>query len=356
MKLKSIIRTLAWAIIFLLDTSICVARDYSGGAVIVPIVDGLPSSTFNLKTDAASIYLEKAILYKNNGWFTEDKEIAITAKMSINSRKKDSSATTLTITRVYKFDVSVYDDGRIEIPLKSLPLLDAFNLSGSNYLVTSIVMDLFISKKKQKSDFSKTLETVIDVSKKIPVPINPYAEYANVFGDAFSLVIDRAIYEGADTVPFASFGLRFLQGEKAAEFTEKSGVHAIVIGSASKDAGVISLEKIDGKSLTYNSIEGLKHSGSKVKNNHIIVRVTASTDPWRSLASTQDVLERISVEGKTALALSKARGIETPSLKNIVFLQSKAASPTNVSFDTEDLESAVKELNLIRATNTVMTE
>lgn len=334
----------------------CAAAEYPGGATIVPISDGLPAGTFNLKTDAASIFLEKAVLFKDNGWFTKDKEVAITAKMSINSRKRSSSSTTLTISRVYKFDVSIYDDGRIEIPLKSLPLLDTFNLSGDDYLVTSVVMDLFLSKKKEKTDFSKTLQTVIEVSKKIPIPVNPYAEYASVFGDTFSQVVDKAIDEGADTVPFASFGLRFLQGEKAASITEKPGVHAIVIGSASKDSGVIAIEKLEGKSLSYNEIEGLKYAGNRVKNNHIIVRVSASTDPWKSLASTKDILERISTEGKTALTFSKTQGIEAPNLDAIVKSQAAAKSATKINIDTHQLESAVRELNSLRATSTLKFE
>ena len=336
---------------FSLLTTIVSAEEYQGGATIVPISDGLPASSFNIKTDAASIYLEKAILFKNNGWFTKDKEVAVTARMSINSRKRVGSSTTLIISRVYKFDISIYDDGRIEIPLKSLPLLDTFNLSGDDYLVTSVVMDLYLSKKKEKSEFTKTLETVIEVSKKIPIPVSPYAEYASVFGDAFSQVVDKAINEGADTVPFASFGLRFLQGEKAAAFTEKPGVHAVVIGSNSPDAGVIALEKLDGKSLSYNQVEGLKYDGARVRNNYIIVRVIASTDPWDAYASTKDVLESISVEGRTALKLSESKGISSPNLGAIVKSQIESKSATKIDFDSYQLESAVKELNAIRATN-----
>lgn len=327
------------------------AAEYAGGATIAPISDGAPGTAFSLKTDAVSLYLEKAILFKDNGWFTKDKEVAITARMNINSRKRASSSSTLTITRAYKFDVSIYDDGKIEIPLKSLPLLDTFNLSGEDYLVTSVVMELFLSKKRDRSEFTKTLETVIEVSKKIPIPVTPYAEYASIFGDTFSQVIDKAIDEGAETIPFATFGLRFLQGEKAAAYTERPGIHAIIIGSASKEAGVIALEKFDGKNLAYNDVEGLKYAGIRVKNNHLIIRVTASTDPWKALASTKDVLELISTEGKTAIAYSNTTGIDAPHLKAIVATQANSKSPTKIPVEPHQLESAVKELNEIRATS-----
>lgn len=340
----SLVLTMLWTF------GVC-AADYPGGATIVPISDGLPASAFNLKTDAASIYLEKAVLYKDNGWFTNDKEVAITAKMNINSRRRSGASTSLTISRVYKFDVSLYEDGRIEIPLKSLPLLDTFNLSGEDYLVTSVVMDLFLSRRKEKNNFSKTLEAVIEVSKKIPVPINPYAEYASVFGDTFSQVVEEAIEEGADTVPFASFGLRFLQGDVAAAFTEKPGVHAIVIGSTSKEPGVVALETLEGKSLSYSDVGGLKYSGHRVKNNHIVVRVTASTDPWKALVDTKGTLDRISTEGKTAVTLSKKEGIAAPNLEAIVKSQAAAKSPTEIDVDTNRIESAVKELNVIRASS-----
>lgn len=339
--------------VLLVVSRLALAADYPSGTTIVPIPDGLPTTSFDLKTDAASIYLEKAVLYKDNGWFTKDKQIAITAKVGINSRKKTSSSSTLTITRVYKFDVSLYEDGRMEIPLKSLPLLDVFTLSGDDYLVTSVVMDLFLSKKKEKSEFTKTLETVIEVSKKIPIPVTPYVEYASVFLDTFGQVIDKAIEEGADTVPFAIFGLRFLQGEKASCFTEKSGVHAILIGGKESVPGVVSLEKLEGKSLSYDDIGGLKYNGAKVKNNYLIVRVVASTDPWKSMLATNDVLERISVEGKAALEFSKSKGIDATNLAEIVKAQTQAKSSIKIGVDSAQIEGAVKELNMIRASSSL---
>lgn len=329
------------------------ATTITGGGTIIPISEVLNATPFDIKTDAASIYLEKAVLFKNNGWFTNDKEVAITARMSINSKKKSGPSNPLTITRAYKFDVSTYDDGRIEIPLKGLPLLTAFNLSGDDYYVTDVVVDLFISKKKEKSDFTKTLETIIDVSRKIPIPASPYAESASIFGDIFSQVVDKAIDEGADTAPLASFGLRFLPGAPALSVTEKPGLHAILMGSSSKEAGIIALEKFDGKSLAYDNIEGLKYGGNRVRNNHLVVRVVASTDYWKAIAATKNVLERISAEGKSALTFSKSQGITTPNLNAIVNSQTSAKSATKIDVDSHQLESAVKELNTIRATKTI---
>ncbi|AFM24870.1 hypothetical protein [Desulfomonile tiedjei] len=327
------------------------AEEFSGGATILPIDEGLPQSAFNLKTDTASIYLEKAVLFKENGWITRDKEIAVTARMTINSQKKDRTSGSLTISRVYKFDVSIYDDGKIEIPLKSLPLLDTFRLSGSEYFVTSIIVDLSLSKKRDKTDFSKTLQTIIAVSKKIPVPGNPYVEFASVFGDSWSEVIDNAIKEGADTVPFASFGVRFLQGEKAAYYTEKPGVHAIVIGPSQRDSGALPLENLVGKNLSYDAVEGLKYQGSRLKNNHMIVRIIASTDPWLAALAMHETVKRIDTEASAAIALSKAKKLPSYNLEALV-----EASPSEKS-DVLTLgnrwEGAIKELNAIRGYNPI---
>lgn len=49
------------------------ASEVSGGATIVPIANDLPSGTFDIKTDAASIFLERAVLFKENGWFTKER-------------------------------------------------------------------------------------------------------------------------------------------------------------------------------------------------------------------------------------------------------------------------------------------
>ena len=84
-------------------------------------------------------------------------------------------------------------------------------------------------------------------------------------------------------------------------------VHAILIAGKAQEPGVEPLEKLNCKSLVYDDIVGLTYDGNRVKNNHIIVRVIASTDPWKSWASAKDTLERLSVEGKSALAFSTWR-------------------------------------------------
>src|SRR3989337_2583591 len=55
----SILKVIAVLSLLTLTTPVF-AEDYSGGATIVPVAENLPQSRFNLKTDAASIYIEKA--------------------------------------------------------------------------------------------------------------------------------------------------------------------------------------------------------------------------------------------------------------------------------------------------------
>lgn len=346
----SILKVIAVLSLLTLTTPVF-AEDYSGGATIVPVAENLPQSRFNLKTDAASIYIEKAILYKNNGWFTSDKDVVVAAKMTINSQKRDRTSGSLTISRIYKFDVSFYKDGSIEIPLKSLPLLDTFKLSGEDYIITSIVLDIFLSKKKEKTTFSKTLETLINVSKKIPVPGNPYAQYATVFGDAFSEVLDAAVKEGADTVPFARFGLRFLQGEQATNYTEKPGVHAIILGSDNTEDGVLKVDQLAGKNLSFDNVAGLRCDGKKVKNNHLIVRVISSTDPFAAMLARQETIERMSSEAEAAVAFSRDKGIATPSLEYFVTIKGKGGEAALKTIDEKDIEKAIKELNAVKTFN-----
>lgn len=363
-------------VVLLLTTSVVRAQDFTGGARIVPI-HKLPSSTFDPRTDSASIYLEQAILFRKNGWFTQDKEVAVTARMTVNSiKKEDSTAQSLVISRVYKFDCSLYQGGRIEIPLRSLPLLETFRLSTDNYYVTSIVVELFLSKKRGETGFSRTLETIIAASSKIPVPGNPYAAYASVFGNTFSEVVNAAIKEGADTVPFAAFGIRFLQGPKAANLTAESGLLAIIIGSPVSGPGIIDITKPVGDSLSYDDADGLKQGATRVLNNHIVVRVVASTDPSAAQLARKETVERVGKEAKAAVTLAKTEHIETPNLKAFVRAQSvkgesfapngrpgsrtrdlssiKPPKQTMVLYSgtgTSTIEGAIRELNKVRAFN-----
>jgi hypothetical protein len=63
MKIKGMFVVLLCCIVTA-SSSPAFAADFPSGAIIVPISDGLTLQAFNIKTDAASIYLEKAVLYK----------------------------------------------------------------------------------------------------------------------------------------------------------------------------------------------------------------------------------------------------------------------------------------------------
>jgi hypothetical protein len=326
---------------------------YQGGGIIIRVLENLPETTFNIKTDAVSLYLEKAVLYKYNGWFTSDKDIAITAKMSINSQKRDRVASSLSISRIYRFDVSLYQEGKVEIPLKSLPLLDTFKLSGEDYVVTSIVLDIFLSKRKDKNPFSKVLETLIRVSQKIPVPGNPYAQYATIFGDAFGEVLDDAIQEDADTVPFARFGLRFLQGDQASYITEKPGIHAVILGSNSNEEGVLKIDQIGGKKISYDNIRGLVCEGKKVGNNYLVIRATASIDPFAAMLARDETIDRISALAPSAVTFSQGKGLPSSNLQVIAELSENGEITDPNTVDPNVLEGAIGELNSIVTYNLI---
>ncbi|MFL6623494.1 MAG: hypothetical protein ACJ8NR_12945 [Sulfurifustis sp.] len=87
----------------------------------------------------------------------------------------------------------------------------------------------------------------------------------------------------------------------------------------------------------------------------MIVRVTASTDPWASLVNTKETYERLVNEGKDAVTVSKSKGIAAPNLEAVV----KAVHANGSVSDTVDpkrLESAIKELNTIKAFNPIGTK
>jgi hypothetical protein len=251
----------------------------------------------------------------------------------------------------------MYENGRIEIPLRSLPLLKPYSLSGEEYFITSIVVDLFLSTKREKTGFSKTLEKLIEVSQKIPIPASPYVEYASIFGTEFSSVIDEAIKEGAKTVPFSTFGLRFLventvQTEK---FTERPGVYAIIMGSLQNIPGYVDLETMKRDELTFDDVHGLKYRGNSVKNNHLVVRIVKSTDPFKAVktAEIENTLKSLSEERPAAIALSKKYNKDADNLNKVY--TALEAGPGNkvhaVHPEMPNLGKAIEELNIIRAIN-----
>ena len=325
-----------------------------GGATIVSIADGHQHVIFNPQ-DALSLYLEKAVFYKKNGWFTNDNEVAITAKMTISSEKRDGATSDLTLSRVYRFDTSSYKDGRIEVPLKSLPLLQSFNLSGKansvDYRITGVILELSVSKKKRRNGFSKTLEAIMDASKKLPVPVNPYVQYVLTFGETFSRVVDESIKEEADTARFATFGFRFLPGQKAIDFTEKSGSYAVIVGGPSSVVGVIPLDGLYGKSVTYSDNGQLAYDGKPVRNNYLIIRSIASSNPF--LLSPAEIIRKVDSEGAAALDFSKRNNIDTSDLEAVLKASSSQKTFDSIDISDDQLRGAVNDLNKVRSFNSL---
>lgn len=180
----------------------------------------------NPDSDRVSIYLEKAILFKNREFFVKDKNAAITAKIEIHSKCKETGEeTSINIDKVYKFDVSNNTKGNTLIPMSSLPIIEGYNLSGEitssdknctpnvkpkHYEITGIVINLFLSSDKQKSGFSNTLEAIFTASKNLPIPSNPYGSEMVKVSNSFNQIIDIALKENTMTAPLASIGLSFI--------------------------------------------------------------------------------------------------------------------------------------------------
>lgn len=344
MKLVNIFRCIC-TVCFVIVSGIAQAQ--LGGGTIVPIGTTIPIDPL---TDSVSIYLEKAVIFTEGNWFTRDESVAISANVNVRSIKRKSSESPMTFSRVMRFDVSNMNPGQIEIPLRTLAILDQFQLSGEDYRVTSLEMNLALGKKRGSTGFTRTLESLIEVSQNIPLPINPYTEGVAVFGKAFSSVVNAAMEESTETLPFAALGLRFLGG-KGANFTDKAGYYAIVMAGDTKRPGVVALEALANRSLEYAPGEGLRFKGAPIKNNHFIVSVVATTDLWKAVSSNSvaNVLKRIDSEGR---AVIDKPGINAPNLTSIVQSQKVAKSATDIQYDTQKLESAVKELNEIRAKTT----
>jgi hypothetical protein len=197
----------------------------SGGGTIIPIKTD-STKTFNDPNKTISIYLDKSVWNKDSDLFTRDKEIAITAKLEINSIKDNGEKATVLSTRAYTFDIAKTSKGQMEIPLRKLPILEQCNICGEDYQITSIVVHLFITKKKEGSSFSKALQAIIAVSRKMPVQSNPYTESLSKFGDIFNQIADAALQE-ADTAPLASFGL-VLDGYHANGNPDHAGTYAVI--------------------------------------------------------------------------------------------------------------------------------
>jgi hypothetical protein len=275
---------------FLLIATPVFSKEYPGGARVIEVDDGIPKITFNPKLHSVSLFLEAIKLDKESGWFTQEKEFALTVDVTVESKIKGRGTPDVYETsRVFKIPVSQYKDGALAIPLKGLRVVQGYDLSGktpdnAQYVVRYINVAPKICRKVGQTVFSKTLNAIFELSNNLPIPNNPYTEAGKEVGAAIKNITTAQIQDSLEASGFGEFGTDFMpvSTDNGGSKIRKTGATALIFGMAKEpnDKGRLDVNNLLNNIKYNDKLTQLEVDGIPVSNDYLVFRTQANTDDF----------------------------------------------------------------------------
>jgi|GEM_PF-4460837 len=363
MKLRSL------AVLFtLVSVNVFANSPFPTGGIVVPLRDSLQPDNLlpDIQKDSINIYLLHASIPREIGWLSNDNTLGFSFDINIdysNITKAQNGAIvseprSLSITRAYNFDVKRTDDGVIHIPLLNLPLITDYRIfdkepDNTFYRVNDVVTKVHLLRIKGRSELAKTLETIFDVSKQIPIP-TPYATGVNKLGDIFSNITNDAVNDGGNPESFSIFGTAILPGVQNVNITQRGGLLVLLMSTDKRGDGCLDIGQIKtyGDKLSYSDSSGLsisdpgKYSG-EVKNAYLVFRVVFTTDPLIAFTDPIAATAIIKAQADSAIATAEKFNLDVSDLKFAIsdINKNPGTREAALKVNPEVLQKALKSIN-----------
>ena len=223
------------------------AASQSTGKIIVRIDDGALSRCINSSTDSLSLHLRRTIIEKQKKIFTEDKSVALTLNTVISGSNSSSAPQKVNFPRMYTAQLEGYSKGTVSVPVE-IKLFEGFPLTdstGNTFSSTEIEFSVMALKSKNKLGIA--LSTLVDITKNLPIPLNPFSEGFKYFSDYANKVVETSINEDNNLAAIAKQGniaLSFSSNGVCSGDQEQTGTIAVVTGENGKESdGIIDINK-----------------------------------------------------------------------------------------------------------------
>ena len=148
------------------------AQDTTGG-IVVRVPDGESSHCINGNTDAVTLHLVRMIGTKKSGWFSADKAIGLLIETGLEGAS-GSTAKKVTFPRSFLIDVEEYQKGLVKLPVEA-KLMSRFRLNNDRNIYTTTEFKFKVVRIRQESSLSSAVEILSRVTKKLPIPDNPFS-------------------------------------------------------------------------------------------------------------------------------------------------------------------------------------
>lgn len=244
----------AAAILSILLPTLVLAAE-SSGAVIVRIPDGASSRCINASTDQVWLTMRRVILNKQSSLFTEDKYAGVVVNTTISGRT-GSKTEKIGFPRMIEADIESYAAGRgVSIPVE-FGLLEGFQLNNEGAGYTNVDFEFNIVKGKKRNAWGEALNSLISITKRLPMPSNPFSDGFQFFADYANSVVDSSVQERkADNIKQGNVRLSFSpNGQCSNKAFESNGTIAIIVSTPGSEAdGFVDIGKINNNQYCWSA-------------------------------------------------------------------------------------------------------
>jgi hypothetical protein len=219
------------------------ANNPSGGR-FVAVDDGVRRQCININTSVVSMFLlgVKARTHTSwlPPWLSSSRDLGV--KVNITMTDPLTQNPTFTFPRAVKLKASGTTN-IVTLPIVYQLLTKYSFINSSNNPpspISNISLDIDFINIEKATALATTILSLIDFSKNLPVPPNPYSTGAQLFGQFANTLIQQAAAGSADAAPLAtiSYDLSTLDGCGSRELRE--GTTALIIDYSGQDMdGVI---------------------------------------------------------------------------------------------------------------------
>ncbi|ABV38351.1 hypothetical protein Ssed_3747 [Shewanella sediminis HAW-EB3] len=237
-------RTITTFILFLVIQH-AYAAEAPDGAKIFRIEDDSSSTCIDLTNHKISLHLRKAMVEKDIGWFSQDKEVGLIINTTVEGETENGTRK-VKFPRMFKATVEEYNKGVVSIPIE-IKLFHRFLLTNEDSIFDSMQIDFVTLKKHEKTKFGAGLAALAKLTESLPTPPNPFSDGFKYFVEFSNDVLENSLNEKNnvdETVKEGGISLAFSETNICGGDFEKTGTIAVVKGFRGKEKdGVADINK-----------------------------------------------------------------------------------------------------------------
>ena len=252
------------------------------GGQVFPLPGQAGQALPDITKNYVSVYAEAARVPKSSGLFSSDASLGLSFKIDANyltgTSALGTTASSITVTKAYAFDVTRDSAGNVILPLHSLAVVDTCPLMttapSNQAFLSDLQVNLTFLATTKSTGFSIALQEIFKLSSKLPIP-NPFTQYVSILGEGISDVVQTIQSQDSNPQPLSTIGFQFV-GQGASE----SGYYVLLMSTNEPiSAGFVDLNSLNPDQLALNSVSQLTYNGVPCQNAYVIFRVEYTVDP-----------------------------------------------------------------------------